>query len=74
VAVAIIRRRPTGLTGQQYAERLCSDYQQSILKWKHRADSLQDELLQLQQAIVQSELVISNFVGDSEENQGKTGS
>lgn len=44
VAVAVIRSRPDGMTGQQYAEQLCARYQQTQLGWKHEADRLKQQL------------------------------
>ena len=44
VAVAIIRSRPGGMTGQQYAEQLCARYQQAQLGWQREAHRLKRQL------------------------------
>jgi len=44
VAVAIIRSRPDGMTGRQYAEQLCARHQQTQLDWKHEARRLKHQL------------------------------
>jgi len=44
VAVAIIRSRPGGMTGQQYAQQLCARYQQAQLSWKQEACRLRQQL------------------------------
>ena len=44
VAVAIIRSRPGGMTGQQYAEQLCARYQQTQLGWRQEAHRLKQQL------------------------------
>ena len=44
VAVAVIRSRPGGMTGQQYAEQLCARYQQSQQRWKQEAHRLKQQL------------------------------
>jgi len=60
VAVAVIRSRPGGMTGQQYAEQLCARYQQTQLNWKLEAHRLQQQLnVVLQQNSVFGQLVDS---------------
>ena len=44
VAVAVIRSRPAGMTGRQYAEQLCARYQQTQLSWKQEARRLKQQL------------------------------
>jgi len=44
VAVAVIRSRPAGMTGQQYAEQLCARYQRTQLNWKQEAQRLKQQL------------------------------
>ena len=44
VAVAVIRSRPDGMTGQQYAQQLCARYQQTQLGWKQEAHRLKQQL------------------------------
>jgi len=58
VAVAVIRSRPGGMTGQQYAEQLCARYQQTQLSWKQEADRLKQQLsVVLQQKSLLGQLV-----------------
>jgi len=44
VAVAVVRSRPSNMTGQQYAEQLCARYQQTQLGWKHELSRLKQQL------------------------------
>lgn len=60
IAVAIIRSRPSGLTGQQYAQQLCARYQQTQLGWKHEAHRLKQHLeVILQQEPLLGQLLVS---------------
>jgi len=44
VAVGIIRSRPGGMTGRQYAEQLCARHQQTQLAWAREARRLKHQL------------------------------
>ena len=63
VAVAVIRSRPGGMTGQQYAQQLCARYQQTQLGWKHEAHRLKQQLsVVLQQKPLLGRLVNTRVV------------
>ena len=63
VAVAVIRSRPVGMTGQRYAEQLCARYQQAQLGWKQEADRLKQQLnVILQQKPLLGRLVTTTTV------------
>ena len=59
VAVAVIRSCPSGLSGQQHAERLCRQYQLSQLAWKQKAKALEQELLLAKQKAFHCQHTIS---------------
>ena len=63
VAVAVIRSRPVGMTGQRYAEQLCARYQQAQLGWKQEADRLKQQLnVILQQKPLLGRLVVTTVL------------
>ena len=52
-AVAIIRGKPPGKSGELYARELCSQAQRSQLYWKQRSRQLEEEVLLLKQELLQ---------------------
>ncbi|KAL4649025.1 meiosis-specific protein MEI4-like [Arapaima gigas] len=54
VAVAVIKSKPAGMTGKQHAEYLASRLLAEDDTWKAKAQSLQEEVLQLQQELLLS--------------------
>ncbi|XP_078699921.1 meiosis-specific protein MEI4-like [Branchiostoma floridae x Branchiostoma belcheri] len=56
-AVAILRTKPPGMTGQQYTQYLQHKYQANQGDWKKRAELLQSQLLQTRQELVQAKLL-----------------
>eukprot|EP00058_Branchiostoma_floridae_P013578 XP_002599066.1 hypothetical protein BRAFLDRAFT_81728 [Branchiostoma floridae] len=56
-AVAILRTKPAGMTGQQYTQYLQLKYQANQGDWKKRAESLQSHLLQIKQELLQAKLL-----------------
>ena len=53
--MAVIRSRPAGLTGRQYAEQLFSRSQHLQLHWKNRSVELQQEVLHLKQQLIRTQ-------------------
>ncbi|XP_035663678.1 meiosis-specific protein MEI4-like [Branchiostoma floridae] len=56
-AMAILRTKPAGMTGQQYTQYLQLRYQANQGDWKKRAESLQSRLLQTRQELLQAKLL-----------------
>ncbi|KAI8498709.1 Meiosis-specific protein mei4 [Branchiostoma belcheri] len=56
-AVAILRTKPPGMTGQQYTQYLQHKYQANQGDWKKRAELLQSQLLQTRQDLLQAKLL-----------------
>ncbi|CAH1229361.1 MEI4 [Branchiostoma lanceolatum] len=56
-AVAILRTKPPGMTGQQYTQYLQHKYQANQGDWKKRAEILQSRLLQTRQDLLQAKLL-----------------
>ncbi|XP_019646845.1 PREDICTED: meiosis-specific protein MEI4-like [Branchiostoma belcheri] len=56
-AVAILRTKPPGMTGQQYTQYLQHKYQANQGDWKKRAKLLQSHLLQTRQELLQAKLL-----------------
>ena len=54
LSVAVIRSKPSGLTGRQYAEQLFSRSQHLQLHWRNRSVELQQEVLHLKQQLIQT--------------------
>ncbi|XP_013408038.1 meiosis-specific protein MEI4 isoform X2 [Lingula anatina] len=48
-ALAIIRSKPQGVTGQQFAKQLCSFHQRQLLDWQKRVHDLEAEFLKVKQ-------------------------
>ena len=59
LAMAIIRTKPSGMTGKQHAAALCGQMQTAQLNWKAKCESLQQEVLMLKQDLLQNELSIA---------------
>ncbi len=52
LAVAIIKNKPSGLTGRQYAEALACKLKKQDEGWKRRSRELQQEVLRLRQELL----------------------
>ena len=51
VAVGCVRSKPEGVTGKEYAQQLCDEFQRSQLEWKQRYERAETEILHLQQQL-----------------------
>ena len=60
LAVAIIKSKPPGLSGRQYAEALACKMKSRDESWKKKAQELQQEVLRLRQEMLISR-VTSNI-------------
>ncbi|XP_041951306.1 meiosis-specific protein MEI4 isoform X2 [Alosa sapidissima] len=58
VAVAIIKARPSGKSGRQYAEQLACRFNHLEQSWKMKAKGLQEEVLQLRQELLLSKMLL----------------
>ncbi|XP_048106707.1 meiosis-specific protein MEI4 isoform X2 [Alosa alosa] len=58
VAVAIIKARPSGKSGRQYAEQLACRFNHLEQSWKMKAEGLQEEVLQLRQELLLSKMLL----------------
>ena len=52
VAVGCLKSKPEGVTGKEYAQQLCNQFQRSQLLWKQRCEKAETESLHLQQQLV----------------------
>ncbi|XP_062407516.1 meiosis-specific protein MEI4 [Sardina pilchardus] len=57
VAAAIIKARPPGKSGRQYAEQLASRFNHLEQSWKTKAEGLQEEVLHLRQELLLSKML-----------------
>lgn len=52
IAIAIIRNKPSDMTGQEYAKLLANRIKTRQLQWKQRCQDVKAEVLHLKQQIV----------------------
>lgn len=57
MAVAIIKSKPPGRSGRQYAEQLAARFNLFESSWKTKAEGLQEEVLRLRQELLLSEML-----------------
>ncbi|KAK3090814.1 hypothetical protein FSP39_014894 [Pinctada imbricata] len=69
IALAIISSKPDGMTGEQYASKLCTMYQTSQLQWKERCERAQHKILHLQQELVLQTLQGHDQTGFPDDSQ-----
>jgi len=62
LAVAVIRSRPLGMTGREYAEQLFLQSQRRQLFWRTRGERLKEEVLQLKQQLIQTQASVAGAV------------
>lgn len=65
LAVAIIKSRPQGVSGREYAEALSCKLRSQDESWKEKAQGLQQEVLRLRQEVLIAR-VTSNAKSSSE--------
>lgn len=54
LAVAVIKSKPSGLSGREYAEALARQLKSHDEDWKKKAQELQQEVLRLRQELLMS--------------------
>uniref|UniRef100_A0AAQ6IU25 Meiosis-specific, MEI4 homolog (S. cerevisiae) n=1 Tax=Anabas testudineus TaxID=64144 RepID=A0AAQ6IU25_ANATE len=66
LAVAIIKNKPQGVSGREYAEALSCELRSRHEGWKEKAQELQQEVLRLQQEVRRLNMCFSFFVSLSD--------
>lgn len=64
LAAAVIRTRPSGLSGREYAEALACKLKSRDEGWRRKAQELQQEVLRLRQEVLMSRATL-NAAGET---------
>lgn len=70
LSVAVIRSKPSGMTGRQYAEQLFLQSHRLQQHWRTRSAELEREVLQLKQQLVQKQVSAQRAASVYETGQG----
>lgn len=73
VAMAVIRNKPGGMTGQEYARQLADRIKARQLQWKRRCQDAESEILNLKQQLVLQKQIVgsSSELSSTQKSEGR---